>query len=184
MNEQKAVVPPDALNPLDPEQDHAEAHIHPPVEALVTDRMHRIRELVPAAVTGGFGVLALVLAQDIQSGVRVELGPPFWPTMLAWSLIVFGVLQMLVNVLRGVSRANLPDPLSGWGIGRMVATAMILVGYLLLWNVLQFWLITFVATVALTALYGGRGWKSLIVFPAIVAALLHFLFVVALRVNL
>lgn len=184
MNDHNAAGPPSGLNPLDPGQDHAEAHIHPPVEALVTDRMHRVRELIPAAVTIGFGVLVLVLARDIQSGVRVELGPPFWPTMLAWSLIAFGVLQVAVNVLRGVSRANLPDPLSGWGIGRMVATAVILVGYLLLWNVLQFWLITFAATVALTALFGGRGWKPLIVFPAIVAALLHFLFVVALRVNL
>jgi hypothetical protein len=66
----------------------------------------------------------------------------------------------------------------------MLLTAVILVGYLLLWNVLQFWLITFATCVALTALYGGRGWRPLIVFPAIVTALLHFLFVVALRVNL
>lgn len=184
MNDHKAAPPPAGMNPLDPELDHAEAHIHPPAEVLVTDKMHRIRELVPAAITIGFGVLVLVLAQSIRSGVRVELGPPFWPTMLAWGLIVFGGLQVLVNVLRGVNRANLPNPLTGWGIARMLATALILVGYLLLWNVLQFWLITLAATVALTFLYGGRGWKPLIVFPAIVAALLHVLFVVALRVNL
>ncbi|MFJ5960259.1 tripartite tricarboxylate transporter TctB family protein [Pseudarthrobacter oxydans] len=184
MNDHTATGPPAGLNPTDPEQDHAEAHIHPVSEVLVTDRAHRLRELVPAAVTIGLGVLILVLAQGIRSGVRVELGPPFWPTMLAWSLIVLGVLQVVVNVLRGVSRANLPDPLSGWGIGRMLLTAVILVGYLLLWNVLQFWLITFATSVALTALYGGRGWRPLLVFPAIVTAVLHFLFVVALRVNL
>lgn len=184
MNDHTATGPPAGLNPTDPEQDHAEAHIHPASEALVTDRAHRLRELVPAAATIGLGVLVLVLAQGIRSGVRVELGPPFWPTMLAWSLIVFGVLQVVVNLLRGVSRSSLPDPLSGWGIGRMLLTAVILVGYLLLWNVLQFWLITFATCVALTALYGGRGWRPLIVFPAIVTALLHFLFVVALRVNL
>ncbi|MCD5344610.1 tripartite tricarboxylate transporter TctB family protein [Arthrobacter sp. AK04] len=184
MNDHTATGPPAGLNPTDPEQDHAEAHIHPASEALVTDRAHRLRELVPAAATIGLGILVLVLAQGIRSGVRVELGPPFWPTMLAWSLIVFGVLQVVVNMLRGVSRASLPDPLSGWGIGRMLLTAVILVGYLLLWNVLQFWLITFATCVALTALYGGRGWRPLIVFPAIVTAVLHFLFVVALRVNL
>lgn len=184
MNDHTATGPPTGLNPTDPEQDHAEAHIHPASEVLVTDRAHRLRELVPAAVTIALGVLVLVLAQGIRSGVRVELGPPFWPTMLAWSLIVLGVLQVVVNVLRGVSRANLPDPLSGWGIGRMLLTAVILVGYLLLWNVLQFWLITFATCVALTALYGGRGWRPLLVFPAIVTAVLHLLFVVALRVNL
>ena len=184
MNDHTATGPPAGLNPTDPEQDHAEAHIHPASEALVTDRAHRLRELVPAAATIGLGILVLVLAQGIRSGVRVELGPPFWPTMLAWSLIVFGVLQVVVNMLRGVSRASLPDPLSGWGIGRMLLTAVILVGYLLLWNVLQFWLITFATCVAMTALYGGRGWRPLIVFPAIVTAVLHFLFVVALRVNL
>lgn len=184
MNDQPAAAPSAGLNPADPSQDHAEAHVHPQAQAPLTDRAHRLRELVPAAVTIGFGVLVLVLARDISSGVRVELGPPFWPTMLAWSLIAFGVLQVAVNLLRGVSRANLPEPLSGWGIGRMFATAAVLVGYLLLWNVLQFWLITLAATVALTALYGGRGWKPLLLFPAIVAALLHVLFVVALRVNL
>lgn len=184
MNDHKAAPPPAGINSLDPELDHTEAHIHSPAEALVTDGARRIRELVPAATTIVFGVLILVLAQGIRSGVRVELGPPFWPTMLAWGLIIFGVLQVLVHVLRGVNRANLPDPLTGWGVGRMLATALILVGYLLLWNVLQFWLITLAATAGLTFLYGGRGWKPLIVFPTLVAALLHVLFVVALRVNL
>jgi hypothetical protein len=184
MNDHKAAAVPAGMNPPDPEQDPAAAPVQPAAEALVTDRAHRIRELIPAAVTLGFGVLVLILARDIRSGVRVELGPPFWPTMLAWGLIISGVLLVLVNVLRGVSRASLPDPLSGWGIGRMLASAFILVGYLLLWNVLQFWLITLAATIALTFLYGGRGWKPLLLFPAIVAALLHFLFVVALRVNL
>lgn len=184
MNEHVAADPPAGLDPLDPGQDHAEAHVHPQAQSLLTDRGHRIRELIPAAVTIGFGILTLMQAQGIRSGVRVELGPPFWPTMLAWSLVAFGALQVAVILLRGVNRANIPEPLSGWGLGRLAATAAILVGYLLLWNVLQFWLITFATTLALTALYGGRGWKSLIVFPAIVAAILHFLFVVALRVNL
>ncbi|MFZ3451818.1 tripartite tricarboxylate transporter TctB family protein [Arthrobacter sp. 7Tela_A1] len=151
---------------------------------LVTDRAHRLRELIPAGVTLGLGITVLIMAQDINSGVRVELGPPFWPTMLAWCLIACGVLMALVNVLRGVSSTNVPDPMTSWGLGRLAGTAVILVGYLLLWNVLQFWLVTFAATMALTFLYGGRGWKPLLMFPAIVAAILHFLFVVALRVNL
>lgn len=165
---------------LDPGTDPAQDN----VPVLVTDRAHRLRELVPAGVTLAFGVTILVLAQDINSGVRVELGPPFWPTMLAWCLVGLGSLMAAVNVLRGVSSTNLPDPLTGWGMGRMAGTVVILVAYLLLWNVLQFWLITFAATVALTFLYGGRGWKPLLLFPAIVAVVLHFLFVVALRVNL
>ncbi|MDQ4046796.1 MAG: hypothetical protein M3127_05440 [Actinomycetota bacterium] len=61
-----------------PELNHAEAHVHPQAEALVTDRAYRLGELVPAAVTIGTGILILVLAQDIRSRVRVELGPPFW----------------------------------------------------------------------------------------------------------
>ena len=57
MNDHTAPGPPAGLNPTDPEQDHAEAHIHPASEMLVTDRAHRLRELVPAAVTIGLGVL-------------------------------------------------------------------------------------------------------------------------------
>lgn len=63
-------------------------------------------------------------------------------------------------------------------------TALIAVGYLLLWNVLQFWMITFVALVLFTFVLGGRGVKAVLVFPAVVTAVLHFLFIVALRVPL
>ncbi|MCW2134767.1 tripartite tricarboxylate transporter TctB family protein [Arthrobacter sp. VKM Ac-2550] len=173
---------PDAA--MDPDLDHASAHLHPQIEPLVTDRPYRLRELVPVALCVTVGLSVLLLAQNIDSGVAAELGPTFWPEMVAYGLIGFGLLLVFVNVLRGVRPSDIPDPLSGWGIGRLAGTAVILVGYLLLWNVLQFWLITFVAVAALAALYGARGWKPLLAFPAVVAAILHFLFVVALRVPL
>ncbi|MET1155279.1 tripartite tricarboxylate transporter TctB family protein [Arthrobacter sp.] len=174
--------PPDAER--DPARDHAEARPHPQPEELVTHRPYRLRELVPVAASVGSGVAILLMAQNIDSGVSIELGPRFWPEMVAWGLIAFGVLLVFANVLRGIRPADIPDPLSWWGIVRLAGTGIILVGYLLLWNVLQFWLITFVAVAALAALYGARSWKPLLVFPVVVAAVLHFLFVVALRVPL
>ncbi|WP_105035905.1 tripartite tricarboxylate transporter TctB family protein [Cryobacterium aureum] len=153
-------------------------------DALVTDRSYRIRELVPVATCIGLGIGVLVFAQDINSQVGVELGPAFWPSMLGYSLIVFGALLVFVNVLRGVRPADIPDRLNGWGVSRFCATAVLLVGYVLLWNVLQFWLITLVVSLALTALYGARGWKALLAFPALVSVILHVLFVLVLRVPL
>jgi hypothetical protein len=167
-----------------PESDHAEAYIHPHVEPLVKELRYRIRELIPVAACVAGGIIILVLATGIHQSVGGELGPTFWPNMLGSGLVGFGVLLVFLNVMRGIRASDIPERLTRWGLGRLAVTGVILVGYLLLWNVLQFWLITLVALVALTALFGARSWKALIIFPTVVAAVLHVLFVVALRVPL
>src|SRR5699024_3873744 len=119
----------------------------------------------------------------VISRETAELGPLFWPTLLAWALIALSVLLVTTNVVPDRKPKDLPDPITGWGVSRLIVTFTVLIGYLASFNVLQLWLTTFISVVLLL-LFGFRQWKLLLVFPAIIAAILHVLFVVLLRVPL
>lgn len=150
---------------------------------LHTDLRYRLRELIPVGASIALGIVVLVLSQQItQRGTGI--GPRFWPEMLAWGLIGLGVLLVFTNVLRGVRQADIPDPVTGWGTVQIVLTGLVLVGYLLLFNVLQFWLITLVATFVMLVVYGIRSWKVLVFLPVIIGVILHVLFIVLLKVPL
>lgn len=157
---------------------------HPEAEPLLKNLPYRLRELIPVAAAVGVGIWVLVMTGNIQAHNRGELGPQFWPTMLAIAMIVMGGLLILTNVMRGVRPADIPDHMTWWGISRLLITGAVLVGYVLLFNVLQFWLITIAVTALLVALYGLRGWRALVVFPVIIGAVLHLLFITFLGVPL
>jgi hypothetical protein len=156
-----------------PEDDHLPKNLPP-----------RLRELIPVGAAIGLGVATLLLVRDIVVHGRGELGPTFWPSMLAWGAIGLGLLLVFTNVVRGARPSDIPEGMTRWGILRVLFTGLVLIGYLFLFNVLQFWLITMVTVAALTALYGIRNWKSLILFPVIIGAVLHLLFIVLLKVPL
>lgn len=172
----------DTTPPTDQDAVIEAAHHHD--EELVRNLPVRLRELVSVAVCIGAGTAILLGSRSITVRGGSELGPTFWPVMLGWGLVLFGVVIVFNNVLRGVRAADIPDRIGASGLKMFALTALIAVGYLLLWNVLQFWMITFVALVLFTFVLGGRGVKAALVFPAVVTAVLHFLFIVALRVPL
>ncbi|MFC7401107.1 tripartite tricarboxylate transporter TctB family protein [Citricoccus sp. GCM10030269] len=157
---------------------------HPEDLALLKNPRYRLRELIPVVLSIALGVTVLVLTQGITDRGGSALGPRFWPTVLAWALIILGVALVFVSVLRGVRPADLPAETSGTGIGQLIATFVVLVGYLLLFNVLQFWLITILAVAILLLVYGIRHWRILVFLPILIGALLHLLFIVLLKVPL
>ncbi|NUL49132.1 tripartite tricarboxylate transporter TctB family protein [Cellulosimicrobium funkei] len=156
---------------------------HPEDAVLLKSLPYRLRELVPVAASIGLGIAVLVLSGEITDR-GAGIGPRFWPDMLAWGLIGLGVLLVFTNVLRGVRPSDIPDDMTRWGIGQMMLTGLVLIGYLLLFNVLQFWLITLVATFVLLVIYGIRSWKVLVFLPIIIGVILHVLFIVLLKVPL
>lgn len=158
------------------------AHHHE--EPLVRDLPVRLRELVSVAACVGLGIWILIAGKDIVVRGSAELGPVFWPNMLGFGLIIFGAVIVLNNVLRGVRTADFPERITASGLAMFGMTLAIAIGYLMLWNVLQFWMITFVALALFTLVLGGRSWKATLAFPAVTTAVLHFLFIVALRVPL
>ncbi|MFC0582806.1 tripartite tricarboxylate transporter TctB family protein [Micrococcoides hystricis] len=144
---------------------------------------YRMRELAPVLVSVVLGVFILIQAQNIQSGSG-EIGARFWPMMLGMGMIGLGAILVVTNVVRAVRPSDIPDRISAWGVTRIVGAGAVLIGYLLLWRVLQFWLITIVAVFLLSLLFDRRGWKALVAFPIIIGFILHLLFIVLLKVPL
>lgn len=166
------------------DQDAAIEAAHHHEEPLVRDLPVRLRELVAVVACLGLGTWVLIAGKDIIVRGSAELGPVFWPNMLGAGLILFGAVIVLNNVLRGVRKADVPERITASGLAMFGMTMAVCIGYLLLWNVLQFWIITFVALALFTLVLGGRSWKAVLAFPAVTTAVLHFLFIVALRVPL
>lgn len=150
----------------------------------VLDTRTKMRGLVPGVITLAMGITIVVLSAGVRTVKDTPLGPPFWPTMIGWGAIALGIVLLIFFFTKGLKWGDVPEPISSWGASRLIASAVILVGYLLLWSVLQFWASTLIVSLALVALYGARNWKTLVFFPIGITALLHFLFVVALGVPL
>lgn len=150
----------------------------------VEDRRTALRGLVPGAAAVIVGGVTLLLTTQVQTVKNTPLGPPFWPGMVGWAMLVLGLVLLAVFFTRGLRWGDVPDPPTAWGVTRLAGTVVLLVGYLLLWDVLQFWVSTLIVVFLLVVLYGARGWKPLTIFPVAITALLHFLFVVALKVPL
>ena len=146
-------------------------------------RTIRIREII-AVVLSLAGIAILVGTNNITLRDTGELGPRFWPALLGWAIIGLSVLLVSTNVLPARGHKDIQDPMTKWGATQLILTFVVLLGYLSLFNVITLWLITFVTVALLVLLYGFRGWKVLILFPGIIAAVLHILFVVLLRVPL
>lgn len=144
----------------------------------------RIREVLAVVLSLGGGIAILAGTQNIIIRDTQELGARFWPTLLGWAIIALAVLLVTTNVVPARTPKDLQDPMTRWGITQLVITFVILIAYLALFNVITLWVITFITCALLLLLYGFRSWKTLVFFPAIIAAVLHLLFVVLLRVPL
>lgn len=147
-------------------------------------RAIRIREIIAVVLSLAGGIAILVGTNNITLRDTGELGPRFWPALLGWAIIGLSVLLVSTNVLPARGHKDTQDPMTKWGATQLILTFVVLLGYLSLFNVITLWLITFVTVALLVLLYGFRGWKVLILFPGIIAAVLHILFVVLLRVPL
>lgn len=147
-------------------------------------RTIRFREAIATALSLAGGIAILLGTQNVLDRDSAELGARFWPTLLGWGIICLAVLLVTTNVVPAKTSKDFPDPMTGWGLGRLVITFVVLVAYLMLFNVITLWVITFVTIALLLLLYGFRSWKLLLLFPGIIAAVLHVLFVVLLRVPL
>lgn len=159
------------------ESDHSGAVSH-------TKFKIRLREILAVVLSLAGGIAILLGTNNITLRDTGELGPRFWPTLLGWAIVGLSVLLVTTNVVPARTSKDIPNPMTRWGATQLIITFVVLLAYLSLFNVITLWLITFVTVALLVLLYGFRGWKVLIIFPGIIAAVLHILFVVLLRVPL
>ncbi|GAA3991246.1 tripartite tricarboxylate transporter TctB family protein [Thermobifida alba] len=144
-----------------------------------------LRELVPALAGAAVAVGALALATQVPEKTGLtSFSPRWWPEALAYLLLGLSVLHAALALLRPRSAEELPDAANRAGVLRLTAMLLSILGYGVLWYFVDFRVSTAVLLVALVYLGGGRGWKALLVFPAVVTAVLYLLFGVLLRVPI
>ncbi|MFV0407596.1 MAG: tripartite tricarboxylate transporter TctB family protein [Propioniciclava sp.] len=155
----------------------------PPAEA--TAAPSPTLERIAAAAVIVVGAAMLVGARAIV--LRNETGgidPRWWPTAVALGILAAGV-AMAFNALTGRrgERDVAPAQRSGWP--QMLLTVAGLVVVLVLWEVgVSFLVLGPLYLVGLNWVYGLRSWRSLLLFPAVVGALLYLVFQLLLTVPL
>jgi hypothetical protein len=144
------------------------------------------RRLEIASAVGALvflGALAF-LARRIE--VRAETGgidPRWWPELLGTVGVVLALALLVVAIVRPMSRADLESS-THRGFVRLGLAVAITVAYLVAWPLVGFLVATALFLVAVTAVFGGRGWGTLLLFPAITTGFIHLLFDVLLEVPL
>lgn len=160
----------------------AVAHPVPDAEAPTPSRR---LEVVSAAVCLALAVTLYLGARAID--LRTETGgidPRWWPQVLGMAGIVLSTALLATALLRPPPVADDLQTATRDGRRRLavglVASAVLIV----LWPRVGF-LVAMVPFVAgLTYLFGGRGWKTLVLFPVLLVAFLYGVFDVALSVPL
>ncbi|QTV80295.1 tripartite tricarboxylate transporter TctB family protein [Microbacterium sp. NIBRBAC000506063] len=146
-------------------------------------RASRAREV---GIAAGVAVLAggvLVATQSLPDASGGDtFGPRWWPSLLAvTTLLLSGAMIVLAIVKPSFSDEA---SVTGNGVLRLLGAIGLIIIYGIVWNFVHFIPVTLVLASALTALQGGRGWRALLLFPAVITGVLYVLFGVLLRVPL
>jgi len=142
------------------------------------------------------GVL-LVLASQIE--LRREAAPGqidarFWPTVLGWTGVVIAAWRLVVTLTSSPDEREDLEQVQEGGPVRLLLTLAAAVAFVAVWNLRSvvamgyelkvFPYAAVVLLVGLTWVYGGRGWKALVLFPVATTALIYVLFHTLLRIPL
>lgn len=148
-------------------------------------RSSRRLEIICAALAVAGSAALLLAARAIE--VRNETGgidPRWWPEALATVGLVFGALLLVIAIARPPFSRDDLEAATRQGWFRVCAAIVLAVVFVLLWPVLGFVLVTPVFLIAATYLFGGRGWKTLILFPVLMTGFIYLLFHTLLKVPL
>ncbi|OZM79582.1 tripartite tricarboxylate transporter TctB family protein [Pseudonocardia sp. MH-G8] len=150
-------------------------------EARPSKRM----EIASAAVALlGFALL-VVQARGIE--LRAETGgidPRWWPQALGAAGALLSAVLLARAVLRAPADRDGVQEATSDGRVRTVLVVVLAGVYVLAWPLVGFAVVTPVFLLAATYLFGGRGWKTLLLFPVALSAVLYLLFHTVLKVPL
>ena len=143
-----------------------------------------VREAALGLVFLVLGVVYLVLARGIELPQRsTAVSPRIWPEALALGLIGLSVLQIVLAFVATPDADDL-EPTTRVGVLRVAGFIGCVLAFGVLWYYVHFLISGFALVVALTWVSGGRGVKDLLVFPAVIIAVLYVLFALLLKVPL
>ena len=140
---------------------------------------------------------ALLLAQGIdlrrEPGAG-QIGARLWPTLLAAAGLGLAVWRLVVAIVQQPDDRSDQDLVAPGGYRRLVLTVLLAIGFIAAWSIRSveafgyrfevFPVLCAVLLLALLWLYGGRGWKALVLFPTLLTAGIYVIFHVLLRIPL
>lgn len=142
-------------------------------------------EIAVAATAVGLTAAVYLLGGAIE--LRIEqpgMTPRSWPQLLGGLGLALSIMLLLIAVIRTPqSRSDLEaSTRPGWL--RLLFTVAATIAFLAAWPVLGFVFTAPVFIAVVTAIGGGRGFRALLIYPVVMAALIYALFNLLLKVPL
>ncbi|MEB3370058.1 tripartite tricarboxylate transporter TctB family protein [Saccharopolyspora mangrovi] len=163
---------------------HPQAVAQDPPESSAARPSRSLEICCAATALAATGALVL-LAKGIE--VRREtdgIDPRWWPELLGMIGLALAAAYLVVAVVRPpFPRTDLEAATRrGWPL--LVATVSLTAAFVALWPLVGFAVAAPVFLSAMTYLVGGRGWRTLLIYPAVVTALVYLPFHTLLKVPL
>lgn len=157
------------------------------------------RAMEIAVAVAGLLLMVVVLVLARQIDLRREAPPGqidarFWPTLLAWAGVAAATWRLAVVLVRPPDERPDLERVQAGGRRRLLATTLAVVAFIAVWNLREVVVLGYELRVfpwasalllaGLVRLYGGRTWKSLLLFPLLTTALTYLVFGTLLRIPL
>lgn len=145
----------------------------------------RRMEIVVAVVGLVVGLGGILLARGVE--LRAETGgidPRWWPSVLSIGSAALAAALLVVALLRPPFDRSDLERVSDGGWRRLLLAAVIAAGYVAAWQLVGYLAATVVFLALLVWVFGGRGWKTLVLFPVLTTAFTYLLFHTLLKVPL
>jgi hypothetical protein len=146
---------------------------------------NRAMEITVAVVGLVAGLAGILLARGVE--LRAETGgidPRWWPTVLSIGSAALSAALLIVALLRPPFDRSDLERVSEGGWRRLLLAGVIAAGYVAAWQVVGYIVATVVFLALLVWVFGGRGWKTLILFPVLTTGFTYLLFHSLLKVPL
>lgn len=144
----------------------------------------KLEVLCAAVAVAASGALVL-LARAIE--VRRETGgidPRWWPELLGIGGLALSALLLIVTITRPPFARDDLEAATGQGWVRAVTAIALTAAFVAAWPVVGFLVATPVFLAVTTYLFGGRGWKPVLLYPAVLTMAIYLLFHTLLKVPL
>lgn len=153
-------------------------------DAAAVEPSRRLEILCALIAVAGTGALVL-LARAIE--VRRETGgidPRWWPELLGMTGLALAAVLLAVALVRPPFQRDDIEAATRQGWVRLVVAVALTTVFVALWPLVGFLVATPVFLCATTYLFGGRGWKALLIYPAALPVFVYLLFHTVLKVPL
>jgi len=135
------------------------------------------------ALAASVGLVWLAGEIEIRREPR-GIGPRAWPRLLGYGGVALSVALLLCAVFRKPFERDDLESLTRLGLWRSVIAGALAVAFVLAWPWVGFAVAAVPFLIAVTYLFGGRGWRTLVVFPVLITAFILVLFQIILKVPL